>query len=100
MIECRGRVGLAKETRLGSRVEVVVRQQELERYRAAHTMISGAINNAHPAGTERFAKIEVRDRATGETEWIRHSIRSTKKSGRHRRELSARRGIRAQEGLK
>ena len=70
-----------------------MRQEKLECDDAAQSRVVGAVDDAHAAGAEGLAELEVRDGAAGETEGIRLAITLRQESGIDRCELRTGRSV-------
>src|SRR5689334_4532548 len=89
VIERGGGASFAEEPRFCGSVEAVMGQEELESHHATKSRVVSTIYDAHAAGTECVADLEVRNAAPGETEGIGMTIDRRQESGIDRRELRA-----------
>src|SRR5204863_8902779 len=94
-----GGMRLAHEARLSDSVQAVGGQEKLQRNRSSEARILGAIDDPHPTGAKRLAYLEVRDGASGSSEWIGSRIRRRAEGDIDARELRACLCIGGEEGL-
>jgi hypothetical protein len=71
VIEGCGCVSLAMKARFGGGIEVEVRKQKFQGDGSSQLSVIGAIHDAHSAGSEHLANVEVRNSPTGDAEQVR-----------------------------